>query len=141
MYLLHRRNWNWVLKNATICTYKRVNLYWNVKIWNGKIDKTIDDRVAKGFGKISEIIAILSEVPLRKYWVQMGLHLRQAMFLNGVLFNSEACHGVTETDIKGLLNSPISLDKLASKYKTYILGNMLGCWIYNNEVLVYFETV
>ena len=48
---------------------------------NGKLDKTIEDRVAKGYGKVSEILAILSEVPLGKYRVQMGLHLRQAMFI------------------------------------------------------------
>ena len=67
---------------------------------NGKIDKTIEDRVAKGYGKVSEILAILSEVPLGKHRVEMGLHLRQAMFINGVLFNSDAWHGVTKTDIE-----------------------------------------
>ena len=58
----------------------------------GKIDKTIEDRRAKGFGIVSQIKAILSEVPLGKYKTQMGLHLRQAMLINGILFNSEAWH-------------------------------------------------
>ena len=32
--------------------------------------------------------------------MEIGLKLRQAMFINGVLFNSEAWHSVIETEIK-----------------------------------------
>ena len=32
----------------------------------------------------------------------MGLHLRQAMLINGMLFNSEAWHGVTATQVATL---------------------------------------
>ena len=34
--------------------------------------------------------------------MDIGLKLRQAMLLNGVLFNSEAWHGVSLEDIKTL---------------------------------------
>ena len=63
---------------------------------------TIEDRVAKGYGIVSEISAILSEIPLGVYRVEMGLKLRQAMFLNGALFNSEAWHSVADKDIEEL---------------------------------------
>ena len=66
------------------------------------IKVTIEDRVAKGYGIVSEISAILSEIPLGVYRVEMGLKLRQAMFLNGALFNSEAWHSVADKDIEAL---------------------------------------
>ena len=56
----------------------------------GKIKATLDDRIQKGYGILSEIRAIINEVPLGKYKLEIGLQLRQAMLLNGILFNSEA---------------------------------------------------
>ena len=58
--------------------------------------------MSKGFGIVTEILAILDEIPLGKYRVEIGLKLRQAMFLNGVLYNSEAWHAVTNDDLKPL---------------------------------------
>ena len=69
---------------------------------DGKIQKTIEDRKAKGFGLNSQILAILSEVPLGKFKVQMGLHLRQAMLINGMLYNSEAWHCLTDAQVNQL---------------------------------------
>ena len=69
---------------------------------SAKLKETIDDRVSKGFGIVTEILAILDEIPLGKYRVEIGLKLRQAMFLNGVLYNSEAWHAVTNDDLKPL---------------------------------------
>ena len=65
----------------------------------GKIKATIDDRVGKGWGILSEIRAIINEVPLGRYKLEIGLQLRQAMFVNGLLFNSEAWHSVSQDDI------------------------------------------
>ena len=69
---------------------------------NAKLDATIEDRISKGYGIISEINAILEEIPLGKYRVEIGLKLRQAMLINGILFNSEAWHGVKKEDLKKL---------------------------------------
>ena len=41
-------------------------------------------------------------MPLGKYKIQTGLHLRQAMLINGMLFNSEAWHGLKESHINEL---------------------------------------
>ena len=68
----------------------------------GKIKVTIEERVAKGYGIVSEINAILDEIPLGTYRTEMGLILRQAMFVNGILYNSEGWHNGTEEDIKNL---------------------------------------
>ena len=66
---------------------------------SGKIRFNIMERRAKANGAFAEIRAILEDVPLGKYRTEVGLHLRQALFINGVLFNSEIWHGVKPTDI------------------------------------------
>ena len=69
---------------------------------SGKIKATIDDRISKGWGILSEIKAIINEVPLGKYKVEIDLKLRQAMLVNGILYNSEAWHSVSLKDIESL---------------------------------------
>ena len=69
---------------------------------SGKNDSTIEDRRSKGYGIVAEILAILDDIPLGKYKMEIGLMLRQAMLLNGILYNSEAWHSLTEKDIKTL---------------------------------------
>ena len=69
---------------------------------SGRIQPTIEDRRDTGFAIVAEILAIIDEIPLGKYKMEIGLKLRQAMLLNGILFNSEAWHNVTEKDIKML---------------------------------------
>ena len=66
---------------------------------SGKIQETINKRLKRGEGIISEILSILSEIPLGKYKIEAALKLREAMLLNGVLFNSEAWHGVTSAQV------------------------------------------
>ena len=69
---------------------------------SGKIKATIDDRTAKGYGIVSDILAILDEIPLGTYRLDIGLKLRQAKFINGILFNSEGWHGITDDDVRVL---------------------------------------
>ena len=40
-------------------------------------------------GLVSQILAILSEVPLGSYRIEMGLHLRQAMLINGIFITAK----------------------------------------------------
>ena len=83
---------------------------------SGKIKHNIEARKAKGFGIVANILAIINEVPLGHWKVDAGLKLRQAMLLNGILFNSEAWHNIKEDDLnilekvdeallRGILNS------------------------------------
>ena len=69
---------------------------------SGKIKPTIDSRVARGHGAVTNILAIVNEVPLGHWRIEAGLQLRQAMFLNGTLFNSEAWQGISDGDIEQL---------------------------------------
>ena len=67
-----------------------------------KIKATIEDRTAKGYGIVSDILAILDEIPLGSYRLDMGLKLRQAKLINGILFSSEEWHGLCDDDKKML---------------------------------------
>ena len=67
---------------------------------SGKIRPNIEARRSKGLGIVNNILAIINEIPLGHWRVEAGLQLRQAMLVNGCLLNSEAWHGVKETDIK-----------------------------------------
>ena len=58
---------------------------------------------AKGFGIIAEILSILDDIPLGKYKVEIGLLLREAMLINGLLYNSEAWHNVSKKNIVKLM--------------------------------------
>ena len=85
------------MKEATSDTYL------GDKIHNSGNNKAnIETRVAKGFGKVKTILAMLKEAPLGKARVQAGMILREAMLLNGILFNSEAWHGITTADVASL---------------------------------------
>ena len=66
----------------------------------GKCRATIEERQKKGYGIVAEILAILSEIPLGQYRMEIGLLLRQAMLVNGMLFNSEAWHAITEEELR-----------------------------------------
>ena len=67
---------------------------------SGTIRNTVEERRNKGLGIANEIIAILNEIPLGRYKMEIGLKLRQAMLINGMLYNSEAWHNVTESEIR-----------------------------------------
>jgi hypothetical protein len=115
---------------------------------SGLLRHTIEDRVAKGFGAVTTILAIVSEVPLAHWRIEAGLHLRQAMFLNGTLFNSEACQGISATEeeqlekvdealLRGLLNAHAKVPLEALHLETgtipvrYILKSRRLCYLYN----------
>ena len=52
---------------------------------DGKLDATIKARKAKAFSYLSEIRALLSDMPFGKQRLEVGLMLRETIFVNGVL--------------------------------------------------------
>ena len=66
---------------------------------SGKARINIEKRKAKGFGIVANILAIINEIPLAHWKIEAGLRLRQAMLVNGILYNSEAWQGIEEKDI------------------------------------------
>ena len=69
---------------------------------SGKICATVEERQKKGYAAVAEILAILEEIPLGKHKMEIGLQLRQAMLLNGMLFNSEVWHSISDSELKML---------------------------------------
>ena len=56
----------------------------------------------KGYGILSEMRAILQDIPLGVRRYEMGLTLRQAWFLNGTLYNSEVWCALSKSDLNVL---------------------------------------
>ena len=100
-------------QKTTLCTDMRVHNKNGAKVLNDKYvgdiissdgsnsDK-VKERCDKGFGIINDIISILEELPLGPFHIPTGLKLREAMLLNGLIFNSESWHNLTEDEIKKL---------------------------------------
>ena len=62
----------------------------------------LDERRQKAYAIVSEIVAILREVPLGKFEIEAGLKLRNAMFINGILTNCEIWYGMKKEEISML---------------------------------------
>ena len=69
---------------------------------SGSIQATIDSRKSKGQGIVSEILSIINEIPLGKHKIDVAMKLREVMLLNGILYNSEAWHGLTKKQVSSL---------------------------------------
>ena len=69
---------------------------------SGNINATIQSRKAKGKGIVTGIMAILTEIPLGSHKMDVAMKLREAMLMNGLVYNSEAWHGLTKEHIKHL---------------------------------------
>ena len=94
----------------------------------GNLQATIDSRISKGNIFVSKIMAILEEFSLYQHKSDVALKLREAMLLNGILFNSESWHGLTKKPIDGLE----SVDK-------YLLQNILKAHSKTPKEFLYLE--
>ena len=62
---------------------------------NGKPKSTVSQRITRGYAIVSQIFALLRDLPVGNLRVQIGLTLRHAWLINGILFNSESWHSTT----------------------------------------------
>ena len=69
---------------------------------DGKNTKNIQNRIAKGQGKISAIITLLDKICLGRFYFEVAITLRESMFINGILTNAETWHNVKKTEIEEL---------------------------------------
>ena len=67
---------------------------------SGSLKPNIARRLSRGWGRISEILAIVKEAPLGRRRIQAGLLLRKSLLLNGTLFNSEAWHDLKSSQVE-----------------------------------------
>ena len=69
---------------------------------NGSNVEKIKERCDRGFGIVNYIISILEELPLGQFHIPTGLKLREAMLINGLIFNSESWYNLKDEEIKKL---------------------------------------
>ena len=68
----------------------------NILSAKGGFDDIIEDRRNQGWGKIATIPGILDQVDMGVHKVEVGIMLRPAIFINSVLFTSEAWSDIKE---------------------------------------------
>ena len=91
----------------------------------------------------------MNEIPLVQWRTEAGLTLRQAMLVNGTLFNAESWHGVTnkyivllekvdESLLRGLLQAhpKMPLEALYLKTKAVPIRYILA-----SRVIIYLHTI
>ena len=116
---------------------------------NGSLDDTIKQRKLRGYSYISEIRALLSDMPFGSRRVEVGLMLRNAMFVNGILCNSEAWHSISKKHIEDLEVMDRSLLRYITgahvKTKNEFLYLETGVLniekIISNRRMMYFQTI
>ena len=69
----------------------------------GNSKETIKDRKTRGNAILSNMSAILRDIPLGCRRTQIGIVLRKAWFINGCFYNSEVWSGFTENDLHDLV--------------------------------------
>ena len=67
---------------------------------DGKNTKNIKNRISKEVGKISEIMNLLEMVSLGEHYFEIAILLREAIFINGILTNSEIWYSISESEIQ-----------------------------------------
>ena len=69
---------------------------------DGKNTKNIEAREAKAQGIIKQIKTILEEMVFGNFIFEVGVILRNSLFVNGILTNIEAAYGLTSAEIEKL---------------------------------------
>ena len=69
---------------------------------DGKNKLNIEKRISKGLGIISQIMNILEIVTFGVHYVEIALLLRESIFINGILYNSEVWYGLSRAEVSDL---------------------------------------
>ena len=96
---------------------------------HGNPKATISERINRGYAICGQIFALLRDIPLGSLRVQIGLELRKAWLVNGIIFNSEVWHSVTDSDIAPF----VEIDK-------YLLKGLLTAHAKTPLEHIYLET-
>ena len=66
------------------------------------VHDTIERRRSEGWGKVSQILGILNEVPTGTLRTQIGLKMRETKLCNNLLYNAEAWSSISDRDMSRL---------------------------------------
>ena len=67
---------------------------------DGSNRPNIENRVSKGRGLIAQILSMINKISLGKHYFKVAFLLRETIFLNSVLVNSEVWYKLTKSDIE-----------------------------------------
>ena len=71
---------------------------------NNRPNSTINQRIKRGYTIVAHIFALLRDLPVGNLRVEIGLALRQAWLVNGILFNSEVWYSVSAKQVANLMD-------------------------------------
>ena len=69
---------------------------------DGSNDATLKDRKGKAIGCLNNIISILDTISFGHHYFKILITLRESMFINCVLTNSEVWFGLRESDLRDI---------------------------------------
>ena len=69
---------------------------------SGNNNTNIRDRCNTGHGAISQIKSLMTDISLGRFAIQIGLILRDSIFISKMLLNSEVWHSVSKSNIQEL---------------------------------------
>ena len=95
---------------------------------DGRNTKNVKARTAKGNGTINQIMSILEDICFGKYFFEVTVILRNSLFINSLIFNSEAWYNVTNTDLEEL-----------EKADEQLLRKILECPVSTPKEMMYLE--
>ena len=72
---------------------------------NGTPKPNLARRLSREWGKVNEILAIIKEAPLGRWWIASELILRKSMLINTLLCNSKAWYDITYEQLKAFEKS------------------------------------
>ena len=75
------------------------------------VHDTIERRRNEGWGKVSQILGILNEVPTGTLRTQIGLKMRETKLCNNLLYNAEAWSYISDRDMSRLEQVDLSFLK------------------------------
>ena len=67
---------------------------------DGRNTKNVKQRISKGLGIITKIMNMLESVTLGEHYFSTAMLLRESMFLNGILTNTEIWYGLISSETR-----------------------------------------
>ena len=87
------------MKKSEKCSYLG-----DIISFDGSLDNTIEARRQKGVGLVTQITAMVDQLSLGHFYFKISFMLRNCMFINGILTNSEIWYNVSKKHIETLEN-------------------------------------
>ena len=85
---------------TTMPSVKEITYLGDIVSYDAKNTKNIKHRTSKGIGIITQVFFILDSCSFGHFYFEMGLLLRESMFINGVLTNADVWHNFTPGEMK-----------------------------------------